>query len=81
VPRRAEVAERVVQALEAADAAVASLPQRVAGAVLVALGSSPAENEDLARTLAGLFRSGVVSAVEATVTRALLSLGRGPDEE
>jgi len=70
-----------VQALEAADAPVASLPQRVASGVLVALGSSAAEHEDLARTLAGLFRSDVVSAVEATVTRALLSLGRGPDEE
>ena len=81
MPGRAEVAERVVQALEAADASVAGLPARVAESVLVALGSSIAENEDLARTLAGLYRSGVLNAVEATVTRALLSLGRGPDEE
>lgn len=81
MPRRAEVAERVVQALEAADATVATLPRRVAEAVLTALGSSAAEDEDLALTLAGLYRSGMLSAVEATVTRALLSLGREPDED
>ena len=79
MPGSAEVAERVVQALEAANPTVAGLPLRVAGSVLMALGSSTAENEDLARALAGLFRSHMVTAVEATVTRALLSLGRGPD--
>lgn len=81
MPRRAEIAERVVQALEAADATVANLPLRVAGSVLIALGSSSAEHEDLARTLAGLYRSSMLSAVEATVTRALLSLGRESDDE
>ena len=78
MPRRAEIAERVVQALAAS---AASLPLRVAEGALTALGSSAAEQEVLARTLAVLFRSGVVNAVESTVTRALLSLGLGPDGE
>jgi len=76
MPGRGEIAERVWQSLEAADQAVALLPSAVAGAVLVALGSTAGEHEDLARVLAARFRSDMVSAVEATVSRALLSLGR-----
>lgn len=75
-----QIAERVLQALEAADASVAGLPGRVAGAVLVAMGSSAAEQEDLARQIARLFRDDVLSAVEATVHRALLRLGKSPDQ-
>jgi hypothetical protein len=75
VPGRTEIAERVWQALEAADEAAAGLPARVAGAVLVALGSGAAEHEELAGELARQFRSHMVYAVEATVHRALLSLG------
>jgi hypothetical protein len=70
-----EVAERVVQALEAADGSVAGLPASVAGMVLVALGSSAGDHEDLAAMLAGLFRADLVGAVESVVRRALLSLG------
>jgi hypothetical protein len=65
-----------VHALEAADASVAGLPARVADAVLVALGSSAAEHDDLARMLAGHFRLDLTGAVESTVHRALLRLGR-----
>ena len=75
-----QIAERVLQALEAADASVAGLPGRVAGAVLVAMGSSAAEQEDLARQIARLFRDDVLSAVEATAHRALLRLGKSPDQ-
>jgi hypothetical protein len=75
-----QIAERVLQALEAADASVAELPGRVAGAVLVALGSSAPEQEDLARQIARPFRDDVLSAVEATVHRALLRLGKSPDQ-
>jgi hypothetical protein len=75
-----QIAERVLQALETADASVAGLPGRVAGAVLVAMGSSAAEQEDLARQIARLFRDDVLSAVEATVHRALLLLGKSPDQ-
>jgi len=74
-----QIAERVLQALEAADAPVAALPGRVAGAVLVALGSSAAEHEELARQIARLFRDDMLGAVEATVHRALLRLGKSPD--
>ncbi len=69
-----QIAERVLQALEAADASVAGMPGRVAGAVLVALGSSAAEQEELARQIARLFRDDMLSAVEATVNQALLRL-------
>lgn len=70
-----EIAERVVQALEVADDSMAGLPAKVAGLVLIALGSSAAEYEELAHGLAGLFRSDLVAAVEATVQRALLQIG------
>jgi len=46
--------------------------------VLIALGSSPGEDAVLARELAGLFRSDVVAALEATVRRALARIGDGP---
>jgi hypothetical protein len=75
-----EIAERVVQALEAADDAVAGLPARAAGCVLIALGSSPGERGDVARRLAGVFRSDLVAAVESAVHRALLELGGRPGE-
>ena len=75
-----QIAERVMQALEAADASVAGLPGRVAGVVLVALGSSAAEQEELARQIARLFRDDMLSAVEATVHQALLRLGQSPDQ-
>ena len=51
-----QIAERVLQALEAADASVAWLPGKVAGVVLVALGSSAAEQEELALQIARLCR-------------------------
>jgi hypothetical protein len=54
---------------------MASLPAKVAGLVLIALGSSPGEREELARSLARLFRSDLVAAVESAVERALLGLG------
>lgn len=76
-----EIAERVVQALEAADESVATLSARVADKVLVALGSSAAEHEDLARMLARWFRLDMTGAVESTVQRALLSLGRRREQE
>jgi len=76
-----EIAERVVRRLESADAPVAALPERVADAVLVALGSSAVEHEDLARMLAAEFRSDLMRAVESTVHRALLRLGRQPGQE
>ncbi len=75
-----EIAERVMQALEAADVSVAGLPGKVAGVVLMALGSSAAEHEELARQIARLFRDEMLSAVEATVHRALLRLGQNPDQ-
>jgi hypothetical protein len=75
---RGEIAQRVWQALEAADVSVAGLPGRVADSVLVALGSGAAEHGELAAELAGEFRSHLVFAVEATVHRALLGLGGGP---
>lgn len=77
----AEVAERVVRRLEAAHGPVAALPARVADAVLVALGSSAAEHEDLAPMLAQQFRSDLTGAVESTVHRALLNLGRRRGQE
>jgi hypothetical protein len=43
--------------------------------VLIALGSSAGEREDLARSLAGLFRSDLIAAVDSTVHRALLQMG------
>jgi hypothetical protein len=76
-----EIAERVVQALEAADESVAGLPARVADKVLVVLGSSAAEHEGLARMLARWFRLDMTGAVESTVQRALLSLGRRREQE
>ena len=75
-----QIAERIMQALEATDASVAGLPGKVAGVVLVALGSSAAEQEELARQIARLFRDDMLSAVEATVHRALFRLGKGPDQ-
>jgi hypothetical protein len=48
--------------------------------VLVALGSSAAEQQELARQIARLFRDNMLSAVEATVHRALLRLGKSPDQ-
>jgi hypothetical protein len=69
------IAERVVGGLEAADPAIAALPSQVADTVLVALGSSTAEREDLARTLARQFRMDVTTAVESSVHRALQGLG------
>ena len=74
-----QIAERVLQALEAADASVAGLPAKVAGAVLVALGSSAAEQEELARQIARLFRNDMLGAVEATVHRVLVRLGKTSD--
>jgi hypothetical protein len=71
-----EIAGRVVQALEAFDASVAALPWRVADSVLVALGSSAGEHPDLARTIAAGFRADVTRAVESSVRRALLGIGR-----
>ena len=73
-----EIDERVVQALEVADNSMAGLPGKVAGLVLIALGSSAGECEDLARSLAGLFRQDLVAAVESTVNRALLQIGHRP---
>jgi hypothetical protein len=78
VPGRGEIAQRVWQAIETTDESVAGLPARVADAVLVALGSSAAEHEGLARELAQHFRSHMVYGVEATVHRALLGLGKRP---
>ena len=75
-----QIAERVLQALEAADASVAGLPGKVAGVVLVALGSSAVEQEELARQLARLFHDDMLGAIEATVHRALLRLVKSPDQ-
>lgn len=75
MPGRGEIAQRVVQSLEAAGEAVALLPAAVAGGVLVALGVTAAEHESLGRQLAAEFRAGMVTAAEATVTRALVGLG------
>jgi hypothetical protein len=75
VPGRSEIAQRVWQAIEAADESVAGLPARVADAVLVALGSSAAEHEELTRDLTRQFRSHMIYAVEATVHRVLIHLG------
>ena len=75
-----QIAERVLQALEAADASVAGLPGKVAGVVLVALGSSAAEQQELAHQIARLFRDDMLSAVEATVHRALVRLGASPQQ-
>ena len=41
----------------------------------VALGVTAAEHESLGRQLAAEFRAGMVTAAEATVTRALVGLG------
>ena len=73
-----EIAERCMQALEASEVCSTVYPAKAAGCVLVALGSSPAEQEVLARRLAVLFRSDVVAALEAMVGRALAQLGAGP---
>jgi hypothetical protein len=70
-----QIAERIVQGLEAADGSLSTLPGQIAARVLVALGSSDEEHEALARRLAGLFHSGLVNAVEATVRLALQHLG------
>jgi hypothetical protein len=75
-----QIAERIVQALEAADESLAGLPAKVADRVLIALGSSAAEHEGLARSLAQLFRSDLLTAVEATVHRALLQIGKRPGQ-
>ncbi len=71
-----EIAERVMQALEAADDSVAGLPARVAGCVLIALGSSPGERVDVARQLAGEFRLALVAAVKSTVQKAFLEISK-----
>jgi hypothetical protein len=63
VPGRSDIAQRVWQALEAAHESVAGLPVRVADAVLVALGSSAAEHEELVRDLTRQFRSHMIYAV------------------
>ncbi len=55
---------------------MAGLPGKVAGVVLVALGSSAAEKQELARQIARLFRDDMLSAVESTVHRALLRLAK-----
>jgi hypothetical protein len=78
VPGRSEISQRVWQALVAADEGVAGLPLRVADAVLVALGSSAAEHEELTRELTRNFQAHMVFGVEATVHRALISLGGKP---
>jgi hypothetical protein len=44
--------------------------------VLVALGSSVTEHEELARGAAAAFRADLLNAVEATAHRVLLGLGR-----
>ena len=75
-----QIADRVLQALEVADASVAGLPGTVAGRVLVALGSSAFEQEELALQMARLFRDDMRSAVEAAVHWALLRLGKNPDQ-
>lgn len=64
-----------MQALEVADDSTAGLPAKIAGLVLIALGSSPGEQGELARTLAELFRSDLIAAVESAVQRALEQLG------
>jgi hypothetical protein len=76
-----QIAERIVQALEAADESLAGLPAKVAGCVLIALGSSAAEHEDLARSLAQLFRSDLLTAVESTVHRTILQIGKRTGEQ
>jgi hypothetical protein len=73
-----QVAERCVQALEASEVCSPIYWDKAAGCVLIALGSSPAEDEALARQLAASFRSDVVAAMEAAVNRALAQLGGGP---
>ncbi len=75
-----QIAERVMQALEAAEVPLPDLPATVAGSVLIALGSSAAEYEELAHGLAGLFRSDLVAAVESAVQRALLHIGHRPGD-
>jgi hypothetical protein len=76
-PGPGQVAEKVVRSLDAPGLPVASVPARVADAVLVALGSSAAEHPDLAGMLAAEFRADVTRAVEASVHRALLGIGCG----
>jgi hypothetical protein len=76
VPGRSEVAQRVWQAIEATDESVAGLPVKVADAVLVALGSSAAEHEQLMHDLTRQFRSHLIYAVEAIVHRVLIHLGK-----
>jgi hypothetical protein len=75
-----QIAERVLQALEAANASVAGLPGMVANLVLVALGSSAAEQEELAPQMARLLRDDTLAAIEATVHQAVLRLGTSPDQ-
>ena len=70
-----EIAERCMQALEASEVCSSAYPAKAAGCVLIALGSSPAEDAVLARQLAGDFRSDVVAALESAVHRALAQLG------
>jgi hypothetical protein len=67
-----------MQALEASEVCSEVYPAKAAGCVLIALGSSPGEDAALARQLAGLFRSDVVAALEATVHRALSQIGSRP---
>jgi hypothetical protein len=76
VPGRSEIAQRVWQVIETTDESVAGLPARVADAVLAALGSSAAEHEELMPDLTRQFRSHMIYAVEATVHRVLLHLGK-----
>lgn len=73
-----EIAERIVQALEVADDSMAGLPAKVAGLVLIALGSSPGEREDLASSLARLFHSDLIAAVESSVDMALSHMDTPP---
>lgn len=64
-------------ALRAADDSLADGPARVVGCVLTALGSSAGEREDLAHSLAGLFRSDLVAAAESAVHKAVLHMASG----
>ena len=70
-----QIAERIVQGVEAADGSLSTLPGQIAARVLMALGSSAEEHEALARQLAELFHSGLLNAVEATVRLAFKHLG------
>ena len=71
-----QIAARVVHALEAGDDSLARLPTTVARHVMIALGLSAAERQDLAQSLAVRFRSDLVAAAETAVHMALVESGR-----